>query len=99
MATISRFRAVAVIGPVRASGFVGWVLWLFVHLTFLTGFKNRIAVVANWTVAFVGRGRPQRIITEHQLLGRRSIAGDGIAPPPAPRQDSLEAPKGVGEPT
>ena len=41
LAVISRFTAVAKIGPLRVGGFVGWLLWLVVHITFLTGFKNR----------------------------------------------------------
>jgi NADH:quinone reductase (non-electrogenic) len=71
MATISRFRAIASIGPVRASGFPAWVLWLAVHLLALTGFKNRLAVLFNWTIAFVGRGRPQRAITTQQVFARQ----------------------------
>jgi NADH dehydrogenase len=70
MATISRFQAVASVGPFRIAGFLGWLLWLFVHLTFLTGFKNRVATVFNWFIAFIGRGRPQRTITEQQVLAR-----------------------------
>lgn len=66
MATISRFRAVAVLGPIRLSGFVGWLAWLFVHLLFLTGFKNRVTTLLNWTIAFVGRSRPERTITDRQ---------------------------------
>jgi NADH dehydrogenase len=79
MATVARFRAIAVIGPVRASGFIGWLLWLVVHLTFLTGFKNRVAVVANWAIAFIGRGRPQRAITEHQVYARQDIREQAAA--------------------
>ena len=41
MATISRLRAIAVVGNLRVSGFPAWVLWLLVHLMTLTGFKNR----------------------------------------------------------
>ena len=41
MATISRFSAVAEIGKFTFSGFIGWVLWLGVHLVYLTGFKSR----------------------------------------------------------
>ncbi len=70
MATISRFQAVAKFGPFRVGGFVGWLMWLFVHLAFLTGFKNRVATVFNWFIAFVGRGRPQRTITRQQVLAR-----------------------------
>ncbi len=63
LAVISRFRAVAKIGPLRVGGFVGWVLWLVVHITFLTGFKNRFGALARWTVSFIGRGRYERALT------------------------------------
>ncbi len=76
MATISRFRAIAQIGPLRLTGFVGWLLWLGVHLVSLTGFKNRVATLANWTAAFLGRGRSQRVITQQQVLGREALARD-----------------------
>ena len=42
LATISRFQAVARIGKLRLTGFVAWLLWLGVHLFYLTGFKNRV---------------------------------------------------------
>ena len=70
MATIARFRAVVYTGPLRFAGLLGWLAWLFVHLVFLTGFKNRIAALANWTTAFLGRGRLQRTITLQQLFAR-----------------------------
>jgi NADH dehydrogenase len=73
LATISRFNAVASVGRVRLSGFVAWILWLAVHLIALTGFKNRIAVLFNWTVAFLGRGRQQRTITTQQVFARQSL--------------------------
>lgn len=62
MATISRLRAIAVLWRLYVSGFPG-VLWLLIHLMTRTGFKNRISVAFNWTVAFLGCGRPERIIT------------------------------------
>jgi NADH dehydrogenase len=83
MATIARFRAVVYVGSIRISGLVGWLLWLVVHLAFLTGFKNRFAAVANWTVAFLGRGRRQRTITDQQIFARgRALAStqDAIEP-------------------
>jgi len=70
MATVARFRAVAWFGPVRVAGPVAWLLWLVVHLAFLTGFKNRVATLASWTVAFLGRGRPERTITEQEVFAR-----------------------------
>jgi NADH dehydrogenase len=74
MATISRFSAIAEIGKTTFSGFVGWVLWLGVHLVYLTGFKNRVTTLVHWTVSFVGRGRSERVITEQQEIGRVALA-------------------------
>jgi NADH dehydrogenase len=73
MASVSKSYAVAEIGRVRTAGFVGWLLWLFVHLMFLTGFKNRVATVFHWTISFVGGGRAQRVITTHQTHGRKAL--------------------------
>jgi NADH dehydrogenase len=69
MAAISRFRAVAKVGPVKVGGLVGWLLWLVVHLTFLTGFKNRFGALARWAVSFVGRGRAERALTGRWTTG------------------------------
>jgi NADH dehydrogenase len=70
MAMIGRFRAIVAVGRVGITGFLGWLMWLGVHLFFLTGFKNRLAAIANWTVAFLGRGRRQRTITKQQVFAR-----------------------------
>jgi NADH dehydrogenase len=74
MATISRFSAIAEIGRLTFSGFIGWLLWLGVHLVYLTGFKNRVTTLVHWTVSFVGRGRSERVITEQQEIGRVALA-------------------------
>ncbi len=63
LAVISRFTAVAHIGPFQLGGFIGWLLWLVVHITFLTGFKNRFGALARWGVSFVGHGRFERALT------------------------------------
>jgi NADH dehydrogenase len=75
LATISRFRAVGSIGRIRLSGIPAWLLWLTVHLLWLTGFKNRVLVLAHWTIAFLGRGRAERAITEQQVFGRSALEG------------------------
>jgi NADH dehydrogenase len=69
LAVVSRFRAMAKVGPLRVSGFVGWLLWLVVHITFLTGFKNRFGALARWAVSFVGRGRYERALTGPWVAG------------------------------
>jgi NADH:ubiquinone reductase (H+-translocating) len=73
LATISRFRAIGSIGRIRLAGFPAWLLWLAVHLLWLTGFKNRVLVLAHWTIAFLGRGRAERTITEQQVFGRGAL--------------------------
>jgi NADH dehydrogenase len=73
MATISRFRAIATIGPLRLTGLLAWLAWLFIHLLFLTGFKNRVSTVAAWTIAFLGRDRRQRTITTQQIDARIAL--------------------------
>jgi NADH dehydrogenase len=73
LAMISRFRAVAVVGTLALSGLPAWVLWLLVRLTSLIGFKNRASVLFNWTVAFLGRGRAQRVISAQQVFARQAL--------------------------
>jgi NADH:ubiquinone reductase (H+-translocating) len=70
LAVISRFRAVAHVGPIQVGGFIGWLLWLVVHVTFLTGFKNRFAALARWAISFVGRGRYERALTGVWVAGQ-----------------------------
>ncbi len=74
MATISRFRAVAMVGKLRLTGFIAWLMWLVVHLFYITGFKNRISAVMHWFVSFLGRGRSERTATEQQIFGRSALA-------------------------
>jgi NADH:ubiquinone reductase (H+-translocating) len=69
VAVISRFTAVAKVGPIPLGGFIGWLVWLVVHVTFLTGFKNRFAALARWTISFVGRGRYERALTGAWVVG------------------------------
>jgi NADH:ubiquinone reductase (H+-translocating) len=77
MATISRFRAVVSFAGIRLSGFLGWLVWLFVHLAFLTGFKNRLSTIPRWAFTFIGNGRPERTITMQQIISRVAIERAG----------------------
>jgi NADH dehydrogenase len=63
MATIGRSAAVAMIGKVKLSGFFAWLAWLFIHLIFLIGFRNKLAVLLQWTYSYFTYKRGARIIT------------------------------------
>ncbi|MGV1007018.1 MAG: NAD(P)/FAD-dependent oxidoreductase [Dermatophilaceae bacterium] len=80
MATISRFSAVASVGPLRFGGFVAWLLWLAVHLVYIIGFKHQVTTLLHWGVSFLGRGRAERAITEQQVIAREVIEGLDEAP-------------------
>ena len=58
-------------------GFPGWLVWLVVHLVFLTGFKNRAAALFSWIITFFGRSRHERTITLQQVLARRALEAAG----------------------
>ncbi len=75
LAVISRFTAVAKLGPVKVGGFVGWLLWLVVHITFLTGFKNRFGALSRWIVSFIGRGRYERALTGRWVARAKRSTG------------------------
>jgi len=62
MATIGRNSAVAQLGPVRLTGFLGWLMWLFVHLINVISFRSRIVVLVNWAWDYFFYDRPIRLI-------------------------------------
>jgi NADH:quinone reductase (non-electrogenic) len=66
-AYLSRGNAVVSAGPARFSGRVGWVLWLFVHIGFLTGYRNRISALLTWAAAFARDVRRERAFTTQQI--------------------------------
>jgi NADH dehydrogenase len=63
MATIGRSKAVAQIGRWHFSGYPAWIAWLVVHLLFLVGFRNRVAVFLQWVYSYLTYRRGARIIT------------------------------------
>jgi NADH dehydrogenase len=63
MATIGRAHALADFGWARFSGFIGWLLWLFVHIMFLVGFRNRLSVLLQWGTSYLTYQRSVRLIT------------------------------------
>jgi len=66
MATIGRSRAVVEIGRLRITGFPAWLLWLIVHIYYLTGFKNRLFVVLQWAWSYVSFRRGARLIVSKE---------------------------------
>jgi NADH dehydrogenase len=63
VATIGRGSAVVDIGRVRASGWLAWLFWLFLHIFWLIGFRNRIAVLSEWAWSYITFQRRIRLIT------------------------------------
>jgi NADH dehydrogenase len=76
MATIGRADAVAEAGKLRIGGFFAWIAWLFIHLLFLVGFRNKISVLINWIYAYMAFRRSSRLIIHaaNHPLGRELLS-------------------------
>lgn len=72
MATIGRKRAVLEFGSFRMSGLLAWIAWLFVHIYYLIGFKNRFFVLWQWTYSYLTFRRGARLITQGSGASRRA---------------------------
>ena len=70
LATIGRAAAIAQIASFELSGYLAWLAWLFIHIFFLIGFRNRIVVMINWAWAYLTYERGARLIT-----GREDLPG------------------------
>ncbi len=73
MATVSRFSAVAKIGPLEFGGFIAWLAWLVLHLVYLVGFRRKLTTLLSWTVTFLSTQRGNLTITEQQAYARTRI--------------------------
>jgi NADH dehydrogenase len=82
MATVGRASGIAQSGPLRLSGFLGWCAWLFIHILYLIGFRNRLLVMIQWAWAWFTFGRSARLIT-------------GLTPPPSRHEAKLETAEAV----
>jgi NADH dehydrogenase len=71
LATIGRKAAVANFGWIKLSGFGAWIIWIFVHIMLLIGFRNRFVVLFDWAWSYFSFQRSARLIT-----------GDGKTQPP-----------------
>jgi NADH dehydrogenase len=78
LATIGRAAAVAEFGKLHISGFIAWLAWLFVHILFLIGFRNRLLVFIEWAWSYVTYERSARLITgSTQLPGWTDLRSQG----------------------
>lgn len=68
LATIGRSAAVADFGSIKLVGLVAWLAWLFIHILFLVGFRNRLSVLLDWTWSYLTFERGSRLITGHRLV-------------------------------
>ena len=62
LATIGRHRAIADFGRLRLTGYLAWWFWLFVHIMYLVGFRNRLSVLIQWGYAYITHQRGVRLI-------------------------------------
>ena len=91
LSTIGRAAAVGEVFGVEVTGLVAWLLWLFVHIAYLIGFRNRVAVLADWAWSYATFSRGARLITdtserrrfleEYRRPPPPDLAGAGAAPP------------------
>lgn len=66
LATIGRNKAVADFGRLQVAGWVAWWLWLFVHILYLAGFRNRASVLLEWGYSYLTYQRGSRLITQKE---------------------------------
>ena len=66
MATIGRSRAIVQVGKIKVTGFIAWLMWLLVHVYFLTGFENRLLVVLQWGWSYLSFRRGARLIVSKE---------------------------------
>jgi NADH dehydrogenase len=93
LATIGRAAAVADFGKIHISGFVAWLSWLFVHIFFLIGFRNRILVFIQWAWSYVTYERGARLITGSTYLPGWPESAPVANSEPVPQEIHSSTPK------
>ena len=71
LATIGRYKAVADFGSFRVVGWIAWWFWLFVHIMYLVGFRNRVSVLLQWAYSYFTYQRGVRLITRADTESNR----------------------------
>ncbi len=74
MATIGRSRAIAEARGLKMRGFIAWLAWLFIHIWYLIGFRNRVAVLLTWAWSYLSYKRGARLITSTGWRPERDAA-------------------------
>jgi NADH dehydrogenase len=85
LATIGRSAAIAQFGKIHISGFLAWLAWLFVHILFLIGFRNRVLVFIQWAWSYFTYERGARLIT-----GSTNLPGWSSVPAANPERREAE---------
>jgi NADH dehydrogenase len=78
---------VAQFGKIHISGFLAWLSWLFIHIFFLVGFRNRIIVMIQWAWSYLTYDRSARLITGDARTGPVSSIEIAPSPPETVNQD------------
>jgi NADH dehydrogenase len=89
LATIGRHKAVSAFGRFTVTGYLSWLIWVFVHLMYLVGFRNRVTVFVQWAYAYLTYQRGVRLIAGTWY--RRSApdaSPDGAVPDAQPSRSS-----------
>jgi NADH dehydrogenase len=79
LATVGRKAAVVDLGvpgfgALRFSGFLAWLFWLFAHIYFLIGFRNRLTVMVDWAWAYVTYERSARVVAQPPAASRKTAS-------------------------
>jgi NADH dehydrogenase len=77
LATIGRHRAIANFGFLQVTGYLAWLLWLFIHILYLVGFRNRVSVLVQWAYAYFTFQRGMRLITNYARQWDGTVAVGG----------------------
>jgi NADH dehydrogenase len=90
-AYLSRGRAVVSVGRLQFAGFPGWVVWLFIHIGFMTGYRNRFGALLSWWFAFTRDLRRERTFTTKQVGIASDVYSDVYEdlPPASPGNGSV----------
>jgi NADH dehydrogenase len=91
LSTIGRARAVGEVGPFHLKGLLAWLAWLFVHIFFLIGFRNRFAVILQWAWSYATWGRGARLIVD--TAQQWQLAAADVAPRAAAQQGDGRGPR------